>query len=291
MTTEERSRVSAVVITHDRAVELCRTLANLRLLEPRPPVVVVDNASGDGTADVVRASYPEVTLVRNPSNTGCAARNLGVAHTSTPYVAFCDDDSWWTGDSLEAAADAFEAHPRLGLVAAAVLVGGEERADPVNAELIDSPLPPAEDLPGPRVLGFLACACVVRRTAFDEAGGFEPLLFFGGEEALLAQDLAARGWGLCHLSRIHAHHHPSQARPPSEWRRTLEERNALLTAWMRRGPKAVLSSTAHTAGRAVRDPCARRALRTAVAMLPEVWASRRRVPAAVERDLELLERA
>ena len=290
MPNTEPSRVSVVVITRDRVTQLCRTLANLRLLEPRPPVVVVDNASGDGTAEVVRANYPEVTLVRNERNTGCAARNLGVGHTSTPYVAFCDDDSWWTGDSLEAAADAFDAHPRLGLVAAAVLVGGGERADPVNDKLLDSPLKPDEDLPGPRVLGFLACACVVRRAAFDEAGGFEPLLFFGGEEALLAQDLAARGWGLCHLPRIHAHHHPSESRPPSAWRRTLEERNALLTSWMRRGPRTVLAHTARTLGRALRDPCSRKALWGAVVLTPEVWTARRRVPASVEHDLGLLER-
>ncbi|WP_017607078.1 glycosyltransferase family 2 protein [Nocardiopsis xinjiangensis] len=291
MPNTESSRVSVVVITRDRVTELCRTLANLRLLEPRPSVVVVDNASRDGTAEVVRANYPEVTLVRNERNTGCAARNLGVGHTSTPYVAFCDDDSWWTGDSLEAAADAFDTHPRLGLVAAAVLVGGGERADPVNDQLLDSPLKPDEDLPGPRVLGFLACACVVRRVAFEDTGGFEPLLFFGGEEALLAQDLAARGWGLCHLPRIHAHHHPSEARPPSAWRRTLEERNALLTSWLRRGPRTALAHTARALGRALWDPCSRKALWGAVVLTPEAWTARRRVPASVEHDLELLERA
>ncbi|MEU3016791.1 glycosyltransferase [Nocardiopsis sp. NPDC007018] len=279
-----------MVITRDRVGELCRTLTRLRSLEPAPPVVVVDNASRDSTRETVRSRFPEVTLVENDRNAGCAARDTGVALTETPYVAFSDDDSWWYPGALERAADALDAHPRLGLVAAAVYVGEEERPDPVNGDLLHSPLAPAADLPWPRALGFLACASVVRRAAYDEVGGFGSLLFFGGEEALLAQDLTVRGWGLCHLPQVHAHHRPSASRPPSRWRRTLEQRNALLTVWLRRRPGVVLERTARALARGVRDPEARRALRLAVAMAPRVWAARSRLPASVEEDLACLER-
>jgi GT2 family glycosyltransferase len=281
--------VTVVVATRDRRDELRRTLEHLEGLSPAPPVVVVDNGSTDGTVEAVRAGFPGVQLIEQGRNLGCAARNVGVARARTPYVAFSDDDSWWEQGALEAAADAFDAHPRLGLVAAAVLVGPEGRADPVNADLARSPLPADEDLPGPRVLGFLACAAVVRRSAFVQAGGFDPLLFFGGEEALLAQDLAALGWGVCHLPRVRAHHHPSSLRPPSAWRRRLEARNALLTAWLRRRPGVALHRTAHAARRSLRDPDSRAALAGALRLLPAAVAARRPLPAPVERDLALLE--
>jgi GT2 family glycosyltransferase len=281
--------VTVVVATRDRRDELRRTLEHLEGLSPAPPVVVVDNGSTDGTVEAVRAGFPGVQLIEQGRNLGCAARNVGVARARTPYVAFSDDDSWWEQGALEAAADAFDAHPRLGLVAAAVLVGPEGRADPVNADLAQSPLPADEDLPGPRVLGFLACAAVVRRSAFVQAGGFDPLLFFGGEEALLAQDLAALGWGVCHLPRVRAHHHPSPLRPPSAWRRRLEARNALLTAWLRRRPGVALHRTAHAARRSLRDPDSRAALAGALRLLPAAVAARRPLPAPVERDLALLE--
>jgi GT2 family glycosyltransferase len=281
--------VTVVVATRDRRDELRRTLEHLEGLSPAPPVVVVDNGSTDGTVEAVRAGFPGVQLIEQGRNLGCAARNVGVARARTPYVAFSDDDSWWEQGALEAAADAFDAHPRLGLVAAAVLVGPEGRADPVNADLARSPLPADEDLPGPRVLGFLACAAVVRRGAFVQAGGFDPLLFFGGEEALLAQDLAALGWGVCHLPRVRAHHHPSSLRPPSAWRRRLEARNALLTAWLRRRPGVALHRTAHAARRSLRDPDSRAALAGALRLLPAAVAARRPLPAPVERDLALLE--
>jgi GT2 family glycosyltransferase len=281
--------VTVVVATRDRRDELRRTLEHLEGLSPAPPVVVVDNGSTDGTVEAVRTGFPDVQLIEQGRNLGCAARNVGVARARTPYVAFSDDDSWWEQGALEAAADAFDAHPRLGLVAAAVLVGPEGRADPVNADLARSPLPADEDLPGPRVLGFLACAAVVRRSAFVQAGGFDPLLFFGGEEALLAQDLAALGWGVCHLPRVRAHHHPSALRPPSAWRRRLEARNALLTAWLRRRPGVALHRTAHAARRSLRDPDSRAALAGALRLLPAAVAARRPLPAPVERDLALLE--
>jgi hypothetical protein len=50
-----------------------------------------------------------------------------------------------------------------------------------------SPLPRQPDLPGPPVLGFVACGAVVRRSAYLAVGGFSPVVFFLGEETLLAQ--------------------------------------------------------------------------------------------------------
>ncbi|MEE2044632.1 glycosyltransferase family 2 protein [Nocardiopsis tropica] len=287
----EGGRVTVVVATRNRVDELRRTLRHLEKLDPRPAVVVVDNASTDGTAEAVGSAFPDVLLVRRPHNTGCVARNTGVLYADTPYVAFCDDDSWWAPGALERAADALDAHPRLALVAASVAVGEEERPDPVNQDLLRSPLPRSEGLPGPRILGFLACAAVVRRSAFEEVGGFDALLFFGGEEALLAQDLAAAGWELCHLRDVLVHHHPSAVRPPGVWRRSLEERNALLTVWLRRSPGTVLARTARLAARSLHDPACRRGLAGAVARLPSAVRRRRPLPVRVERDLALLERA
>ena len=59
-----------------------------------------------------------------------------------------------------------------------------------------APLGRDPDLPGPSILGFLACAVVVRRSAFLDVGGFDDVVFFGGEEERVALDLAAAGWGL-----------------------------------------------------------------------------------------------
>ncbi|WP_436888662.1 glycosyltransferase family 2 protein [Nocardiopsis dassonvillei] len=283
--TAREPRVTVVVATRDRSQELCRTLSRLGGLDPRPPVVVVDNGSTDGTAEAVRERFPWVRLLHRTRNLGCAARNVGAARARTPYVAFCDDDSWWEPGSLEAAADALDAHPDVALVTASVRVGPEGRPDPVTLAQLRAPLP-SPGGPGPRVLGFLACAAVVRRTAFEAVGGFEPLLFFGGEEELLALDLAAAGWEMRLLPSAVVSHHPSRHRPPSRRREALQERNALLTVWLRRSPAVVRERTLRVLVRCPSDPVPRHALAGALLRLPAVLVRRRRLPARVERDLE-----
>jgi GT2 family glycosyltransferase len=100
--------------------------------------------------------------------------------------------------------------------------------------MADSPLGRADDLPGPSVLGFLACGAVARRSAFLEAKGFDDLIFFFGEEELLSLDLMAAGWGLAYVDEVVAHHHPAPSRGPSPARAALGARNRVLTALMRR---------------------------------------------------------
>src|SRR5215212_1591985 len=149
--------------------EACRTqtarlatLDRLQDLPDRPRVIVVDNGSTDGSAEVVGTRFPHVELVALDRNVGAPARNLGVARASTPYVAFADDDSWWASGALDRAADHFDRHHRLGLLAARILVGPDERLDPVSAAMAASPIPSDADLPGRPVVGFLACGAVVR---------------------------------------------------------------------------------------------------------------------------------
>lgn len=281
-------QVSVVVATRNRCAELARSLPILCALPESPEVIVVDNASADGTVELVTTRFPQVRLIRLRRNHGAAARNAGVAQARSPYVAFSDDDSWWEPGALAAAARIFERHPRLGAVAARTLVGPSGRLDPVSAAQARSPLPDGGDLPGPAILGFLACSVVVRRNAFLEAGGFSPVLFFGGEERLLAYDLAAAGWSVAYASELTARHFPSPARDP-RGRDLLLRRNELLTLWMRRPARTALARTWASARQAGADRTARRALTRAAIRLPVALAHRRRLPQPVEEQARIIE--
>src|SRR5215217_7349410 len=158
--------VTTVVITRNR-------LADLLVSVPRHrgPVVVVDNGSDDGTVERLRRlGLPDLTVVPLSRNLGAPARNVGVELARTPYVAFADDDSWWAPGALDRAAAVLAASPRLGLLAGTVLVGPQERLDPVCSMMAASPLGWDVGLPGPEILGFMACGAVVRREAFLQAG-------------------------------------------------------------------------------------------------------------------------
>lgn len=282
------TRLTVVIVTRNRRPGLLRTLRRLEGLPERPPIIVVDNGSSDGTVTAVGEEHPGVRVVPLDRNRGAVARNIGVDLARTPYVAFSDDDSWWEPGALRRAAELFDAHPRLGLIAARVLVGAERVPDPINVAMAASPLPGDPDLPGPSVLGFLGCAAIVRRRAFLDAGGFNALLFFVGEERLLAYDLAATDWCRCYVPEIVAVHEPSTLRPPARSRRRTELRNLVLTAWMRRPLTVALRATARMGTEAVRDPDAGAALLAAALRMPAALAQRRRVPATVESGIRRL---
>jgi GT2 family glycosyltransferase len=281
-------RVAVVMITWNRRPEVLRSLEHLVALPGRPRTVLVDNASTDGTAQAVAARFPQVTVIPAGANLGAAARTLGVKHVTTPYVALCDDDTWWEPGSLRRAADLFDAHPRLAVVTGRVLIEPENEEDPVCRELAASPLPAEPGMPGPSLLGFLAGASVVRRCAFLQAGGFEPRLFIGGEEELLAADLAARGWWLCYVPELTVHHHPS-AKRDSHCRKWHVIRNRLWCAWLRRPLASAVRKTLWLARAQPWDRAAVRGFATAAAGLPWVLHHRRVVPERVERCLRLLD--
>ncbi|MTE21767.1 glycosyltransferase [Streptomyces sp. TRM43335] len=285
---EPDTRVSVVVITHNRREELLRTLGRLAELPERPPVFVVDNASTDGTCDTVARVHPWVRLLRAERNLGAVGRNVAVERVTTPYVAFCDDDSWWEPGSLGAAADLLDARPRLAAVTARIVVEPDGTEDPIVAELRHSPLTGPAWLPGPPLGSFLAAATVLRADAFREVGGFSPRLWLGGEEELMATDLMARGWWLAYAEELTVHHAPSAARDATG-RREDGLRNTLWFGWLRRPLPAAVRRTWYLARTVPRDATSARAFGRALAGLPWVLRERRVVPREVEERLRLLE--
>ncbi|HWG99855.1 MAG TPA: glycosyltransferase [Pilimelia sp.] len=282
--------VTVVVMTRDRRENVLATLTRLTQLPERPAIIVVDNGSSDGTVPAVHRSFPGVRVISLRQNQGAPARTLGARAATTPYVAFADDDSWWAPGALRRAAAIFDSCPRLGLLAAQILVGPEQRPDPTCALMADSPLPREPDAPGPSVLGFVACGAVVRREAFLAVGGFSPLIFFFGEEQLLAQDLMAAGWQLAYVPEVVAHHDPGSAVGDRTGRDRLAVRNAVLTLLLRRPvPVAVVQTLRLLAGR--RSLAAAAGLLDALRRSPQALRQRVRLPPQVEYQARLLEAA
>jgi glycosyltransferase involved in cell wall biosynthesis len=278
--------VSIVVITRNRRDELLGTLPRLLALPDAAEIIVVDNGSDDDTVQAVTAAHPAVRVIALNENRGAAGRNVGVAVASRPYVAFADDDSWWEPGSLAVAARLFAAHPRLAILAGRVVVGADRVTDPTCVAMAASPLPPAGDLPGPSVLGFVACGTVVRVAPFLAVGGFDEMLGVGGEERLLATDMAVAGWGVCYSPDIVAVHMPSPVRDREQRRRRLV-RNDLWHVWLRRRRGSAVRATMGVL-LASADATVRAGLVDALRALPIVLRRRRAVPAEIDRQLQMV---
>jgi GT2 family glycosyltransferase len=167
-------RVSCVILTHNRRDALLRTLR--RLDDAAADIVVVDNASEDGTAAAVAQEFPSVTLLRRPRNEGSAARNLGAAHAKREYIVFLDDDSSPLADTLGRSIEYMDANPRTAAVGGRVILPDQTE----DAAALPIVLP--------------ACAMFVRRCAFEQVGGFSPEFFRQAEEYDLVFRLLRAEW-------------------------------------------------------------------------------------------------
>ncbi|MBV8748172.1 MAG: glycosyltransferase [Candidatus Eremiobacteraeota bacterium] len=280
--------LTVVVATRNRCERLDAALAALTALPERPPVVVVDDGSTDGTAAMVRERWPAVQLVALPANRGAAARNAGVRAARTRYVAFCDDDCWWEAGALGRAVALLDAHPSVALLNARVVVAEEERTDAACALMAVSPLRKRSACPGAAIGAFMAGASVVRRDAFLSAGGYHERYHIGAEESLLALDFLARGWEMIYVDDLVVHHDPYAIGRAPALRRRAVMRNRLWTAWLRRSLRGAWRATFALAWDARCDAVARAALADALRGLPWVLRERRPVGPQVERMLDAL---
>ncbi|MVA74884.1 glycosyltransferase [Auraticoccus sp. F435] len=278
-------RVTVVLLTYNCAHRLDEVLDHLLALGV--PLVAVDNASGDGTVDVLRRRGVEVH--RLPRNIGAAARNVGVELARTPYVACCDDDGWYEREGLVLAADLMDRHPVLAVVNARILVGPEQRLDPISAVMADSPLPDRHDLPGTVLMGFMAGAVVVRRSAYLQVGGYAERFFIGGEEETLALPLLRAGWQMRYVPEVVVQHRPSRANVDAV--RPYGMRNTLWNAWLHRPLGSALRWTWFVLRDPRRRPGRWRGVLWALLGMPAVLRDRSVMPAQLDADLRVLDEA
>jgi GT2 family glycosyltransferase len=288
----DSARTTFVIASRDRSTELAAVVNRLLDTTGCPIVVVDNNSHDDSVAAITRVadrSAGRVQVIPLPANRGAVGRNVGVAAARTPFIAFCDDDSWWAPDAPALAEQTFDRYPTVALLAARTIVMPQGRQDPFSDLLADSPLGHRPDLPGPSVLGFMTCATMVRKDAFEAVGGFSEILFFRGEETLLSVDMAAAGWALCYCPALVAYHQPSPVRATTAAQDARVMRNAVLTTWLRRP----LGHCARAAGTllkgSVKDREHAKAAVEALARVPAVLAQRRALPPAVEQALATLE--
>ena len=246
----EDDRVTVVVASRNRCADLALTLGR-----HRAPVILVDNGSQDGTDALVRAAFPDVRTIRMGTNAGAFGRTMGARAAETEFVAFADDDSWWSAGSLRTAADLLAGNPAVAVVVGKILVGPLARPDPFCRVMEQSPLPVSSS--GHRsLLGFVACATMVRRRAFLDVGGFDDVVRFPGEEERVALDLVDRGHVLIYAPEVVIHHHPSANRAAPAARVRAVTRSTLLSAvqrlpWgivLRRARHALLAGTPERLG-------------------------------------------
>ena len=133
-------------------------------------IVVVDDGSQDGTAELVERELPEVKVLRQANTGPSAARNTAAAAARGEWLAFLDADDLWLPGKLEAQLAALDAAPEIGMCS----------SDWVRDAAKAPPLPAPAELPRRRIAfadivrlnRFQTSTVLVRRELWQAVGGF-----------------------------------------------------------------------------------------------------------------------
>src|SRR5918994_1171914 len=121
------ARVAAIIVTHNRAEWLRRSVRSVLSQQPAAPtLIVVDNGSTDHTSQVLREECPDATVIRLSQNTGCAVgSNVGAAAAPHDLLFFLDDDSELAADAVASAVRVLMADERIGAVTGTIIEDGK----------------------------------------------------------------------------------------------------------------------------------------------------------------------
>ena len=247
------SEVAAVIVSYNVRDLLLRCIASLRA-DGVSEIVVVDNASRDGSADAVEAHEPDVTLLRLTTNLGFGGgANRGVARTTAPYVLIVNPDVVVEPGSTKALVDALERDPGLGIVG--------PRIDTLDGEVYPSAraFPNLLDAAGHAFLHFLwpnnrfsrryrmldwdrasardvdwvaGTHLLMRREAWDAVRGFDEAYFMYMEDVDLCWRLRGAGWRTGYDPAARVQHDIGRSTDQTPYRMILAHHRSMLTfAW------------------------------------------------------------
>ncbi|MBV9357762.1 MAG: glycosyltransferase family 2 protein [Chloroflexi bacterium] len=218
-------RASVVIVTYNSAAVVARCLEALRAtLSPVDEVLVVDNASRDGTAEQIAARYPWVRLRRAARNLGYgAANNLAVAHAAGRYIVFLNPDTVPHPGWLDALVATLAAHERPVLCTPKLVLAAEPgRVDACGNEVHISGITvcrgfgqPVETFQAEERVGAVSGACfALPRTLFGVLDGFDERLFLYYEDTELSLRARLAGYDcLVVPAAVVAHDHSGGLTP------------------------------------------------------------------------------
>ena len=198
-------RVLVAVVSYNTRDLLDRCL---RSLQGRADVWVVDNASADGSAEMVRSAHPWARLVASEENLGFGrAVNLVASRSSSPWLAAANADVAVSGDALERLVRDGERFGSVGALAPRLVLpdGSTQPSSFTFPSVVDACaralgadrflLPRALDPERPREVPWAVGAfLLVRRSAFDAVGGFDEAQWMYAEDLDLGWRLREAGW-------------------------------------------------------------------------------------------------
>jgi GT2 family glycosyltransferase len=248
--------VSVIIVSWNARDYLLQCLASLTPETCRYPmeIIVVDNASSDGSPEAVEIQFPHVRLVRSGANLGFArGNNLGVSHSRGRYLAFVNSDVKVLKDCLSTLVDYCDQHPEVGMAGPRIIGGDGKlqrscRGFPTvwnmfcRALALDAMFPRVKPFSG-YAMGYwpqetlcsvdilTGCFWLVRRGALEQVGLLDETFFIYGEDMDWCKRFWDRGWKLMFVPSAEAIHYGGASSSNAPVRFYIERQRADLQYW------------------------------------------------------------
>ena len=248
--------LSVIIVSYNTRRLLDECLASLQTaVSPTNglEIIVVDNASGDGSVEMVREKYPDVHLIAGEENRGfSAANNLGVRQANGRVLLFLNSDTVVSAEALVQPLDYLDAHPNVGAITVRLVYPNGER-DPDNHRGFPTPWNALCHFSGlgrlfpasPRFNGYFQSYAdfeqthavpviagsfmMMPRAVFDQLDGWDESYFFYGEDIDFCYRIHQAGYEIIYYPHVEVLHYKGAssglrkesaaiAQPPKETR-------------------------------------------------------------------------
>ncbi len=181
----EEPLVTVNILSFNRKDELRNTLTKVYEQDYKNiEIIVVDNASGDGSSEMVKKEFPDVELIQLEKNIGIAGWNEGFNAAKGEYILVLDDDSYPIINTIRIGIIKLMNENKIGIIACNIVIGSQFDLESASVydELEKS------------VNSFVGCGAIIRRNVLETIGGFESELFLYFHEVEIALRIVDAGW-------------------------------------------------------------------------------------------------
>lgn len=208
------TKLSIIIVSYNVADLIGACLASVAASRDIvPEVFVIDNASQDGSAHVVREAFPSVRLIANSANRGFgAANNQALPECTGRYIVLLNPDTTVEPESFRNMVEFMDAHPNVGLAGPKVLNPDGTRQDSVSARYPGHRYGAADlgSLPG-EIACVLGACHIVRTELMQRIGGFDEDFFLYGEDQDLCLRIRKQGYEIGFIADAVIMHHGGQS--------------------------------------------------------------------------------
>jgi N-acetylglucosaminyl-diphospho-decaprenol L-rhamnosyltransferase len=211
--------LSLIVVSYNTAALTCDCLESLLVADSgdRREVIVIDNASTDGSTGRIKEGFPSVRLIANVENRGfAAANNQALPLCRGRYLLFLNPDTRVHPDAFTRAIPFMDQNPQIGLAGLRIINPDGTPQESLSFRYPGQKHSRGELSPMPgRIACVLGAAMIARTALVRELGGFDEAFFLYGEDQDLALRIRKSGFEIGFIADAAVIHYGGQSEAPT----------------------------------------------------------------------------